>query len=350
MRLYLNAEVYTGSERYSDCAVVAQDILDGVYGDYRLADSWDAAFDWDNDRCDEVIFGFPASKGYTHWHYDGDTYAWTVPAKAAVFFNDTKSGVGHNTKYAASPSYDLNGELYDYELGMPVQNFRKYPGDVRMKFYRNLGNSRREGMFLFGYLRLCPLTLNRGVGAETVFPHKKSGAVLEFILDKGEKHGRIRLRLVGHVAVGSDKGYISESIKKTKIEPCSQCAALCLQVVELDIRKTELFGSETAEILDHKFRPFEHAFWSIGSRHVLNELTADQLITPTRDGWWYDGGKWERLHYHTWTVDDLGEAQTEWNGCYQGIMQCNLVIEDLSRFTPEKFGFTDIEFNNLNIC
>ena len=99
-----------------------------------------------------MIFGFPASKGYTHWHYDGDTYAWTVPAKAAVFFNDTKSGVGHNTKYAASPSYDLNGELYDYELGMPVQNFRKYPGDVRMKFYRNLGNSRREGMFLFGYL------------------------------------------------------------------------------------------------------------------------------------------------------------------------------------------------------
>ena len=152
VRLYLNAEVYTGSERYSDCAVVAQDILDGVYGDYRLADSWDAAFDWDNDRCDEVIFGFPASKGYTHWHYDGDTYAWTVPAKAAVFFDDTKSGVGHNTKYAASPSYDLNGELYDYELGMPVQNFRKYPGDVRMKFYRNLGNSRREGMFLFGYL------------------------------------------------------------------------------------------------------------------------------------------------------------------------------------------------------
>ncbi len=61
--LYLNAEVYTGSERYSDCAVVAQDILDGVYGDYRLADSWDAAFDWDNDRCDEVIFGFPALEG-----------------------------------------------------------------------------------------------------------------------------------------------------------------------------------------------------------------------------------------------------------------------------------------------
>ncbi|MDE5636058.1 MAG: RagB/SusD family nutrient uptake outer membrane protein, partial [Muribaculaceae bacterium] len=152
VRLYLNAEVYTGEARYDDCAAVAGDILAGRYGDYALADRWDAAFDWDNDKCDEVIFGFPASKGYTHWHYDSDLYAWTVPAKAADFFNDTKSEVGHNTKYAASPSYDLDGNLYGYELGMPVQNFRKYPGDERLKFYRNLGDSRREGMFLYGYL------------------------------------------------------------------------------------------------------------------------------------------------------------------------------------------------------
>lgn len=151
VRLYLNAEVYIGEDHYSDCAKVAEDILAGVYGAYQLADRWDAAFDWDNDKCDEVIFGFPGAKGYSHWHYDGDTYAWTVPAKAAVFFDDNKSGVGHNTKYAASPSYDLDGNLYEYELGMPVQNFRKYPGDYRMTCYRNLGNSRREGLFLYGY-------------------------------------------------------------------------------------------------------------------------------------------------------------------------------------------------------
>ena len=152
VRLYLNAEVYIGEPRYTECAEVAEAIIRGDYGDYEIADRWDAAFDWDNDKCDEVIFGFPASKGYTHWHYHDDMYAWTVPAKAAVFFDDTKSGVGHNTKYAASPSYDLNGQLYDFELGMPIQNFRKYPGDERMKFYRNLGDCRREGLFLFGYL------------------------------------------------------------------------------------------------------------------------------------------------------------------------------------------------------
>ncbi len=153
VRLYLNAEVYIGESKYTECAKVAQDILDGEYGAYQVADRWDAAFDWDNDNCDEVIFGFPASQGYSFWNYQGDTYWWTVPARARYYFNDTKAkGGDHNTKYAASPSYAPNGELYTYTLGMPIQKFRKYAGDERMKLYRNLGDSRREGLFLYGAL------------------------------------------------------------------------------------------------------------------------------------------------------------------------------------------------------
>lgn len=153
VRLYLNAQVYIGEDRYADCEKIAEEILGGVYGAYEVADRWDAPFDWDNDTCDEVIFGFPSSQGYSYWLYQGDTYWWTVPARARYYFNDRKAKAGdHNTKYAASPSYDLNGELYTYELGMPIQNFRKYEGDERMKLYRNLGDNKREGMFLFGYL------------------------------------------------------------------------------------------------------------------------------------------------------------------------------------------------------
>lgn len=153
VRLYLNAEVYIGESKYTECAKVAQDILDGEYGAYQVADRWDAAFDWDNDNCDEVIFGFPASQGYSFWNYQGDTYWWTVPARARYYFNDIKAkGGDHNTKYAASPSYAPNGELYTYTLGMPIQKFRKYAGDERMKLYRNLGDSRREGLFLYGAL------------------------------------------------------------------------------------------------------------------------------------------------------------------------------------------------------
>ena len=153
VRLYLNSEVYIGEPKYTECAQVAQDILDGEYGQYKVADRWDAAFDWNNETCDEVIFGFPASAGYTYWQYQGDTYWWTTPARARYYLNDSKSKAGdHNTKYAASPSYAPNGTLYNYELGMPIQKFRKYANDVRLKLYRNLGNSKREGMFFFGYL------------------------------------------------------------------------------------------------------------------------------------------------------------------------------------------------------
>lgn len=153
VRLYLNSEVYIGEPKYTECAQVAQDILDGKYGQYKVADRWDAAFDWNNETCDEVIFGFPASAGYSYWQYQGDTYWWTTPARARYYLNDSKSKAGdHNTKYAASPSYAPNGTLYNYELGMPIQKFRKYANDVRLKLYRNLGNSKREGMFFFGYL------------------------------------------------------------------------------------------------------------------------------------------------------------------------------------------------------
>lgn len=153
VRLYLNAEKYVGEDRYSDCEAYAQDIINGKYGPYQLAETWDAPFDWNNETCDEVIFGFPGSQGYSYWHYQGDTYWWSVPSRARYYFNDSKAKAGdHNCKYAASPSYDLNGNLYTYELGMPVQNFRKYEGDERMKLYKNLGDSRREGMFLYGYL------------------------------------------------------------------------------------------------------------------------------------------------------------------------------------------------------
>ena len=40
------------------------------------------------------------------------------------------------------------------------------------------------------------------------------------------------------------------------------------------------------DVIRAVLRPFEHGFWSIQSRQVLNEETADQLITPTREDWW----------------------------------------------------------------
>lgn len=155
VRLYLNAEVYIGQERYADAAKYAREIIDGKYGFYKVADRWDEAFDWNNETSDEVIFGFSSASAYheSAWVYKGDTYWWSVPQQMEYYVHDSKSDGGdHNCKYACVPSYGPDGKLLPYTLGQTVEKFRKYPSDVRLKLYRNLGNSTREGMFVFGSL------------------------------------------------------------------------------------------------------------------------------------------------------------------------------------------------------
>lgn len=155
VRLYLNAEKWIGEDHYADCATYASNILNGNYGTYSLEGSWDKVFDWDNETSNEVIFGFPSAKRYSHWLYDGSCYWWSVPQQFTYYVNDRNSENGdHNPKYALTPSHDLNGNLYDYKLGNTVQKFQNYPEDYRLKLYRNLGNSTREGMMVFGSLEV----------------------------------------------------------------------------------------------------------------------------------------------------------------------------------------------------
>lgn len=152
VRLYLNAKEYIGVDRLADCEKIAQDIVDGVYGAYKVADRWDAPFDSDNDQCDELIFFFSGSCNYTSWHYH-QLYNWGVPSYSEQFFDDAKvKHGGHNGEFVCSPSYDPTGKPYNFELGMTIQKFKKYPGDVRLEKYKNLGGGKRRGMFLFGYL------------------------------------------------------------------------------------------------------------------------------------------------------------------------------------------------------
>jgi starch-binding outer membrane protein, SusD/RagB family len=152
-RLYLNAKVYTGTDRFDDCAKVSQEIIDGKYGSYGIANRWDAPYDWNNDLCEETIFAFPGSFGRTHWQYDSGMYWWALPYNVNKYLEFTDFGTA-NPKYTLQPGHDVAGNIYNYtsNLGQPFVKFQNYPDDVRLKLYKNLGNSTREGMFLFGYL------------------------------------------------------------------------------------------------------------------------------------------------------------------------------------------------------
>lgn len=151
VRLYLNAKVYIGKDMYSECAKVCQDIIDGKYGHYALESKWDGPFDYTNPTSDAVLYGFPGSLNLTHWQYDSGMYFWCMTYQAPRYLGFTDFGDA-NPKYALQPGRDVDSVEYSFSLGKPFVKFQKYPDDYRLKVYKNLGNSKREGMFLYGYL------------------------------------------------------------------------------------------------------------------------------------------------------------------------------------------------------
>lgn len=175
-RLYLNAKVYTGQDKYAACAAVCQDIINGKYGDYALESRWDAPFDFDNAQSAEVIFGFPSTLAQTHWHYSGDMFFWMAPHQAQHFFGFTNFG-NMNTRFALQPGRDVDSVEYSFTLGKPFIKFQKYADDVRLKKYKNLGNSKREGMFLYGYLPyyVDPTKLVKSNRGYTIFARDQVG-------------------------------------------------------------------------------------------------------------------------------------------------------------------------------
>lgn len=151
VRLYLNAKVYIGQDKFAECATVCQDIIAGKYGNYSLETRWDAPFDYTNSQSPEVIFGFPCTFANTHYHYSTEMYWYMAPHQAYNLFGFTNWG-NMNTRFALQPGRDVDSVEYSFNLGKPFVKFQKYPDDYRLKKYKNLGNSKRQGMFLYGYL------------------------------------------------------------------------------------------------------------------------------------------------------------------------------------------------------
>lgn len=153
VRLYLNSKVYTGVDRFTDCATVCQEIISGKYGTYTLDSRWDAPFDYTNSGVNsETIYGFPGSLARTHWQYDAGMYFWAMTYDAAPLYCGFTDFGQANPRFALQPGRDVDSVEYSFQLGKPYLKFQRFPDDYRIKKYKNLGNSTREGMFLYGYL------------------------------------------------------------------------------------------------------------------------------------------------------------------------------------------------------
>lgn len=145
VRLYLNAETWIGTPKYAECAEIAQDIIDGVYGTYSIDSDYRGPFrsGINGYRSPENILEFPHAKN----QYE---FGWMYNAMMhyqARYWLDNDWG-GWNGIHL-TPSRDLQGNLYPYKLGKP---FEKYPdGDLRkQQFVTTSASGDYEGFFLIG--------------------------------------------------------------------------------------------------------------------------------------------------------------------------------------------------------
>lgn len=142
-RLYVNAEVWTGGSKYAEAKKIAQDIIDGTYGVFSLDTDYRGPFSdgLTDRRSPENIWVFPHARNIYEfgWMYDAFMH---YQAKYSL---DNNKG-GWNGIHL-SPSRDLQGNIYPYELGKPYESFSN--DDFRKQPFHTTANG-YDGFFLIG--------------------------------------------------------------------------------------------------------------------------------------------------------------------------------------------------------
>jgi hypothetical protein len=80
---------------------------------------------------------------------------------------------------------------------------------------------------------------------------------------------------------------------------------------------------------------FRNAFCT--SYWQLQTLSTDEAILPSRAGGWYDGGRYQQMHYHNWTPDNPIVSDS-WSWGFTTISTCNriLALFETSKDSPAK--------------
>ncbi|GEO07428.1 hypothetical protein AAE02nite_50920 [Adhaeribacter aerolatus] len=123
-------------------------------------------------------------------------------------------------------------------------------------------------------------------------------------------------------------------------------APACTDLEEepFDVLLSQNYYQDKNSIIAAVTRPYEHGHWNgwDGDRWLISELTADQFVWPQKGRHGQDGGDWVRLHRHEWNNLD-SHINGGWEGPYQGIGQCNLIINDLTNLNYATMGLTEAD-------
>ncbi|MGM9748518.1 MAG: RagB/SusD family nutrient uptake outer membrane protein, partial [Candidatus Cryptobacteroides sp.] len=160
-RLLLNAEVFIGENRYSECAALCEELMDGKYGSYSIAKDWRDIYSIHNTECPEVVmaFSYDAANLNPGWMRDMPFVAYNI----WEYMGGTYTQSGWNCCCIA-PSYDNSGEIlpnggttgatcfldapYNDKLGAVYERFNDK--DARKKPFHAKADGTYEGIFLLG--------------------------------------------------------------------------------------------------------------------------------------------------------------------------------------------------------
>lgn len=163
MRLLLNSEVFIDEDHYDECAELCEDIINGDYGTYSLADDWRDIFSNGNESCPEIVFAFAQEDGqltnnnrdtpFLPYNYDeivGQTFSQSGWNCFCLVPSKDNSGTVLSTGGTDNPQ----SFLFDYgdKLGAVMDRYND--SDVRKQnFHYDESTGEYYGMFLIGAMR-----------------------------------------------------------------------------------------------------------------------------------------------------------------------------------------------------
>lgn len=187
MRLLLNAEVFTGKAMYTECATLAQEILDGTYGTYNIVDNYRDIYAHNNHECPEVVFAFASDVAHLNVDWIRTTPFFPSNDTIREFFDCADIPNGWNCTILA-PSYDNSANIleggqpvcfldapYGDRLGCVYERFQV--GDIRRANFTVDANGFPEaGMFVQGAFKA-----KHGTGDQLLADADRDGMPLHYV-------------------------------------------------------------------------------------------------------------------------------------------------------------------------
>ncbi|MDE6436124.1 MAG: RagB/SusD family nutrient uptake outer membrane protein [Muribaculaceae bacterium] len=191
MRLLLNSQLWQGVDKYAECATLAQEIIDGKYGQYNLVSDYRTIYNPDNYSCPEVVFGFAMMVGQ---QTNNNRNTPGLPYNYDEFLGYPTEQSGWNC-ICLAPSKDNSGTkfttgggsddfcgstgaksfIFDYgdKLGAPFD--RMNDADIRKQPFHSDAAGNWSGMFLMG------AQTNRETGAAVMADADLDGQPLIYV-------------------------------------------------------------------------------------------------------------------------------------------------------------------------